>query len=231
MCLGTQLKRENRSPPLADFHGFLQVPNATGAIEVTRPRLICLPGLNPITRAVETLETHIGRKKNFTNFVLDPTMRAFVADGMVAPRMWNSIMLEIIGKTQIHESELLFRASRSGGPGGQNVNKLNTRMTLLFDVAGSPSLSDEQKRRVRTALSTRIDKQGVLRVASQRFRTQEANRQAAVERFVQLLAEALAPRPVRRKTKVPAGAREQRLRDKKHRSRLKQQRSDKGWEL
>jgi ribosome-associated protein len=159
-------------------------------------------------------------------------MRAFVADGMVAPpRMWNSIMLEIIGKTQIHESELLFRASRSSGPGGQNVNKLNTRMTLLFDVAGSPSLSDEQKRRVRTALSTRIDKQGVLRVASQRFRTQEANRQAAIERFVQLLAEVLTPRPVRRKTKAPAGAREQRLRDKKHRSRLKQQRSDKGWEL
>ncbi len=59
-------------------------------------------------------------------------------------------MLEIIGKTQIHESELLFKASRSSGPGGQNVNKLNTRMTLLFDVAGSPGLSDEQKRRVRT---------------------------------------------------------------------------------
>lgn len=139
-------------------------------------------------------------------------------------------MFEIIGKTQISESELLFKASRSSGPGGQNVNKLNTRMTLLFDVAGSPSLSEEQKRRIRSALSTRIDKQGVLRVVSQRFRTQEANRQAAIERFVQLLAEVLTPRPVRRKTKTPARARERRLSDKKHRSRLKQQRSGKDWE-
>jgi ribosome-associated protein len=139
-------------------------------------------------------------------------------------------MLEIIGNTQINESELLFKASRSGGPGGQNVNKLNTRMTLLFDVAGSPSLSEEQKRRVRSALSTRIDKQGVLRVVSQRFRTQEANRQAAIDRFVQLLAEVLAPKPVRRKTKVPPGARQRRLEDKKHRSRIKQQRGAPDWE-
>ncbi len=157
-------------------------------------------------------------------------MRAFVADEPATSSERNPVMLDIIGATQISESELLFKASRSSGPGGQNVNKLNTRMTLLFDVAGSPSLSAEQKRRIRSALSTRIDKQGVLRVVSQRFRTQEANRQAATERFVQLLAEVLAPRPVRRKTKVPAGAREQRLRDKKHRSRLKQQRSDKDWE-
>jgi ribosome-associated protein len=138
-------------------------------------------------------------------------------------------MLEIDANTQIDESELRFKASRSGGPGGQNVNKLNTRVTLLFDVARSPSLSDEQKRRVLSALATRIDKQGVLRIVSQRFRTQQANRRAAAERFVRLLAEVLAPRPVRRKTKIPAGARQRRLDDKKHRSRLKQQRSGKDW--
>lgn len=138
-------------------------------------------------------------------------------------------MLEIDANTQIDESELFFKASRSGGPGGQNVNKLNTRVTLLFDVAGSPSLSDEQKRRILRGLATRIDKRGVLRVVSQRFRTQKANRQAAVERFVRLLAEALTPKPVRRRTKVPARARQRRLDDKKHRSRLKQQRSGKDW--
>lgn len=138
-------------------------------------------------------------------------------------------MLEIDANTQIDESELSFKASRSGGPGGQNVNKLNTRVTLLFDVAGSPSLSDEQKRRILRGLATRIDKRGVLRVVSQRFRTQKANRQAAVERFVRLLAEALTPKPVRRRTKVPARARQRRLDDKKHRSRLKQQRSGKDW--
>ena len=138
-------------------------------------------------------------------------------------------MLEIVANTQIDESELLFKASRSSGPGGQNVNKLNTRVTLLFDVVGSSGLSDEQKHRVLQSLSTRIDKQGVLRVVSQRFRTQAANRQAAIERFVQLLADVLAPRPVRRKTKMPAGARQRRLDDKKHRSRLKQQRSGRDW--
>lgn len=139
-------------------------------------------------------------------------------------------MIEIDDKTQIDESELSFKASRSSGPGGQNVNKLNTRMTLRFDVAGSASLSDEQKRRVRSALSTRIDKQGVLRVVSQRFRSQEGNRQAAIERFVQLVGEALAPRPVRKKTKVPRAARERRLAEKKHRSRIKQQRGSPDWE-
>lgn len=139
-------------------------------------------------------------------------------------------MLQIVANTQIDESELLFKASRSGGPGGQNVNKLNTRVTLLFDVVGSSGLSDEQKQRVLQSLSTRIDKQGVLRVVSQRFRAQAANRQAAIERFVGLLADVLAPRPVRRKTKAPAGARQRRLDDKKHRSRVKQQRSGRDWE-
>lgn len=143
---------------------------------------------------------------------------------------WNPVMLDILDNIQISESELLFKASRSSGPGGQNVNKLNTRMTLLFDVTGSPGLSDDQKRRVLSALSTRIDKQGVLRVVSQRFRTQEANRQAAIDRFVELLADTLVPRPVRKNTKVPAGARERRLEDKKRRSRLKQQRGDSDWQ-
>ncbi|HPC96140.1 MAG TPA: alternative ribosome rescue aminoacyl-tRNA hydrolase ArfB [Sedimentisphaerales bacterium] len=139
-------------------------------------------------------------------------------------------MLDIVGGVQISESELLFKASRSGGPGGQNVNKLNTRMTLLFDVAGSPSLSGEQKRRVRSELATRIDRHGILRVVSQRFRTQQANRQAAIERFVRLLADALVPQPVRKETKVPAGARQRRLEDKKHRSRIKRHRTHRDWE-
>ncbi len=140
------------------------------------------------------------------------------------------MMIEINDNVRIDESELSFRASRSSGPGGQNVNKLNTRMTLLFDVAGSANLSEDQKRRVRSALSTRIDKQGVLRVVSQRFRSQEGNRQAAIERFVQLVGEALAPQVVRKKTKVPRASRERRLAEKKHRSRIKQQRSRPDWD-
>jgi ribosome-associated protein len=138
-------------------------------------------------------------------------------------------MLEIAENTFLSDDELVFRTSRSGGPGGQNVNKLNTRVTVLFDVAGSPSLSDEQKQRIGRALSNRTDKEGILRVVSQKFRSQEANRRAAVERLQQLLRDALRPVPVRRKTKIPAGARERRLQEKKQRSRLKRERAQQGW--
>ncbi len=138
-------------------------------------------------------------------------------------------MIEVTEETSISEEELAFKTSRSGGPGGQNVNKLSTRVTVLFDVARSPSLSDEQKRQVRSQLSNRIDKHGVLRVISQKHRSQEANRRAAVERLRQLLQEVLKPRPVRRKTKVPAGARERRLREKKRRGLLKRLRTREDW--
>jgi ribosome-associated protein len=138
-------------------------------------------------------------------------------------------MIQITDELAINDDEVVFKASRSGGPGGQNVNKLNTRVTLFFDVAASPSLSDDQRRRILSKLSTRIDKHGVLRVVSQRHRTQEANRRAAVERLRPLLQDALKRKPVRKKTKVPAGARERRLKEKKRRSLLKQQRAEKDW--
>jgi len=138
-------------------------------------------------------------------------------------------MIEITADISLGQEELTFRASRSSGPGGQNVNKLNTRITVLFDVAGSPSLSAGQKKRIRSKLPTRIDKHGVLRVVSQKHRTQEANRRAATERLQQLLAEALYRRPVRKKTKIPVAANERRLKEKKRRARLKQERAKKDW--
>lgn len=138
-------------------------------------------------------------------------------------------MIEINRYTAISEEELVFKASRSSGPGGQNVNKLNTRVTVFLDVAGSPNLSDWQKQRLRQALPTRMDKRGVLRVVSQKHRTQEGNRRAALERLVELMAEALAPKPVRKKTRVPAGARKRRLQEKKRRGVLKQQRGKRDW--
>jgi len=138
-------------------------------------------------------------------------------------------MIAIDKNTAISEDELVFKASRSSGPGGQNVNKLNTRVTVFLDVVHSASLSDGQKKRIRRALPTRMDKHGVLRVVSQKHRTQEANCRAALERLQELLTEALKPRPVRKKTKVPAGARKRRLKEKKQRSALKQQRAGKDW--
>lgn len=129
----------------------------------------------------------------------------------------------------VPESELVFKASRSSGPGGQNVNKLNTRVTALFDVVGSSSLSADQKQQVLHALATRVDKEGVLHVVSQKHRSQEANRRAAAERLQQLVRDVLKPRPVRKKTKTPRAARERRLQEKKQRSARKQQRMGKDW--
>jgi ribosome-associated protein len=140
-------------------------------------------------------------------------------------------MIEITRDIYIGEDELVFRASRSAGPGGQNVNKVNTRMTLLFDVSGSQSLSDRQKQLIFSRLSTKIDKNGLLQVASQKFRTQKANRNAAVEKFQKLLAGALKTRPVRKKTRIPFSARQKRLDEKRKRSRLKRQRTEKDFEF
>jgi ribosome-associated protein len=128
----------------------------------------------------------------------------------------------------IDSGELTFTYARSSGPGGQNVNRVQTRVMLQFDVSGSPNLTASQKRRIFTRLSGRINKEGVLRVISQRHRTQEANRRAAVERFHELIEDALRVRRPRKKTRVPAAARRRRLEHKRHRGALKRSRSDRG---
>lgn len=135
------------------------------------------------------------------------------------------VSIHITDQISIPISELRFTASRSSGPGGQNVNKVNTRVTLWFDVANSPSLSDHQKEMVRNHLPTRINKAGVLRVVSQKHRSQAFNRDVAIERFVSLLWESLKEVLPRKKSTVRRAARERRLDGKKHRSRIKQGRS------
>ena len=140
-------------------------------------------------------------------------------------------MIEIKKDIVIDEGQLVFKTSRSGGPGGQNVNKVNTRVTLFFDVAECRVLSNIQKKRILTRLSTRADKNGVIRVVSQKFRTQKANRLATIRRLQQLLKDALKTKPVRKKTKVPERAHLRRLEEKKRRSLLKRQRSEKNFEF
>jgi len=140
-------------------------------------------------------------------------------------------MIEITKDIFIDENELVFKASRSGGPGGQNVNKVNTRVTLFFDVGSCDGLSDIHKQRILARLSTRADKKGVIRVVSQKFRTQNANRRASIERLGELLREALKTKPARKKTKVPERARLRRLEEKKRRSMLKRQRAEKDFEF
>jgi ribosome-associated protein len=131
----------------------------------------------------------------------------------------------------IPDDELIFKFSRGGGPGGQNVNKVNTRVAVLFDVANSRSFSDEQRERILKGLEGRTDKDGVIRVASQQYRTQKANREAAVERLKELLREALKKKKVRKKTRVPEAVKRERLEKKRQRSFLKRQRAKQNFEL
>ncbi|MBS3809794.1 MAG: aminoacyl-tRNA hydrolase [Desulfobacterales bacterium] len=137
-------------------------------------------------------------------------------------------MIQIKEDLAIAENEIFFTASGAGGPGGQHVNKTSTRVTLWFDVKNSPSLSEDQKKRIAENLYTRINKNGLLRISAQRHRSQAANREQTVERFAELIAEALQEPAKRKKTRVPGRAKKRRLKEKKHRSRKKQLRSNPG---
>ena len=130
-------------------------------------------------------------------------------------------MLSVGPNAAIDPGQLVFKYSRSSGPGGQNVNKLNTRVTLFFDVTNCDTLSPSQKKRILNKLATRADKNGVVRVVSQKYRTQNANRRAAIERLTSLIADALKRKLRRRKTSVPKWANQKRLTEKKKRSQLK----------
>ena len=134
-------------------------------------------------------------------------------------------MIPINDDVSISESEISFAASRSSGPGGQNVNKVSTRVTLRFDLEASPNLSAEQKEKVRRRLATRVSKQGVLSVSAQRERSQSANRARALERLVELLGQALEDEPERRPTRVPRSVDRRRLENKRRRAKVKSQRS------
>jgi len=129
--------------------------------------------------------------------------------------------LPINPRLSIPEREITFATSTSSGPGGQHVNRVETRVTLLFDLEASESLNAEQRERIRERLATRINKAGVLRVSSQKHRSQAANREAAAERFAALLADALEEEPPRKPTRPSRAAKRRRLRKKRRRGEIK----------
>ena len=130
--------------------------------------------------------------------------------------------VDLPGGLCIPLSELRFSFARSPGPGGQHVNKVNTRVEVRFDLAASPSLPEQLRRRALARLGGRLNRAGQLVVASSRHRSQSRNRQDCVERFRALLAEALRPpAPRRRRTRPGRAAIARRREAKKHHSRKK----------
>ena len=127
----------------------------------------------------------------------------------------------------IPASELQFIASRSSGPGGQHVNKTDSRIQVRWNIPTTSALSDFLKRRVMMALSTRLTDDGDLLLASDSNRSQRRNRDDVIQRLAALVREALVPPKPRRKTKPTRASRQRRLDDKKRRSDVKRQRGKK----
>jgi ribosome-associated protein len=124
----------------------------------------------------------------------------------------------------IPRAEIDYRATRAGGPGGQHVNTSSTKVELLWDVARSTSITDDQRALLTQKLRKRIGEDGMLRLTSSTSRSQHQNKEDVTVRFARMLSEALRVPKRRKKTKMPRAAKEARLQAKKNRSRIKQHR-------
>jgi ribosome-associated protein len=130
-------------------------------------------------------------------------------------------MIRVTPSIAIDEREIEESFIRSSGPGGQNVNKLATAVQLRFDVRHSPALPEDVRQRLERLAGRRLTREGVLVITAQQYRTQERNRQDALDRLIALIKEA-AVRPVlRRPTRPTAGSRQRRLEGKRRRSAIK----------
>jgi ribosome-associated protein len=137
-------------------------------------------------------------------------------------------MIEITPSLQIDERDLQIDFMRASGPGGQNVNKVATAAKLRFDVRAS-SLPEEVKERLVHLAGKRITSEGVLLIEAKRFRTQEQNREDALQRFLELVRKSLVKPKARKKTKPTQAAKEERLKGKKRRGEIKKIRQSKDW--
>ena len=140
--------------------------------------------------------------------------------------MDETVYLNVSPELAIPRSELEYRATRSGGAGGQHVNTSSTRIELLWDLPGSAAVSEEQRARLHTKLAARLDSDGRVRIVASDRRSQGQNRQAADARLASLVRAALVIPKKRRPTKPTGASKEKRLADKKRRGERKRDRRD-----
>lgn len=129
-------------------------------------------------------------------------------------------------KERIPEGEFEFSSSRSSGPGGQNVNKVNTKVEVRLNIILSSYLSEDEKKLICSKLGNKINSQGELIVTSQSERSQLLNREKALERILKLLCSALTEKPVRKSTVPTTKSMMERLEEKKKRGLIKKMRRD-----
>ncbi len=130
-------------------------------------------------------------------------------------------MINITTDISIDEKEIKLDFIRSSGPGGQNVNKVSSAVHLRFNIYGSPSLPDDVRERLILLAGKRINEEGMLIIKAGRFRTQNQNRQDAIERLIDLIREATIKPKKRFKTKPSVTSKKRILEDKRHRSKIK----------